>query len=98
MYVLLGSGTLAVALGKGTDSLVVFAVVVINTIIGFVQEYRAEEAIGALIEMVPDNASVLRDGWWSTVASEEIVPGDVVYLQSGDKVPADARIVEAKNL
>lgn len=98
MYILLGSGTLAVLLGKGADSIVVFAVVVLNTIIGFVQEYRASRAIDALIDMVPDDAAVLRDGRWTSVSSEEIVPGDLISLASGDKVPADARLVEVRDL
>jgi len=98
MYVLLGSGALAVLLGKGADSIVVFAVVVLNAVIGYVQEYRASRAIDALMEMVPDDVVVLRDGSWTSVSSGEIVPGDVVALASGDKVPADARLVEVRGL
>ncbi|MGH3088610.1 MAG: cation-translocating P-type ATPase [Rubrobacteraceae bacterium] len=98
MYVLLGSGALAVLLGKGADSIVVFAVVVLNTIIGFVQEYRATRAIDALAGMVPENATALRDGRWTSVPSGEVVPGDVISLASGDKVPADARLLEVRNL
>ena len=93
MYVLLGSGTLAILLGKCADAIVVFAVVVLNVIIGFVQEYRATRAIDALMDMVPDDVTVLRDGSWISVSSGEIVPGDVIALASGDKVPADARLV-----
>ena len=98
MYVLLSSGTLAVLLGKGADSIVVFAVVVLNAVIGFVQEYRATRAIDALMDMVPDDVTVLREGSWISVSSGEIVPGDVIALASGDKVPADARLVEVKGL
>ena len=98
MYVLLGSGTLAVLLGKGADSIVVFAVVVLNVIIGFVQEYRANRAIEALMDMVPDDVAVLRDGSWTSVPSGGVVPGDVVALASGDKVPADARLLEVRGL
>ncbi len=98
IWVLIGSSALAVGLGKVTDGLVVLAVVVLNTLIGFVQEYRAGQAIEALREMVPENANVLRDGRKITVPVAELVPGDVVLLASGDKVPADMRLVALKNL
>lgn len=88
MYVLLGSGTLAVLLGKGADSIVVFAVVVLNAAIGFVQEYRASRAIDALMDLVPDDVAVLRDGSWTSVSSDEIAPGDEVALASGALDPS----------
>ena len=98
IWVLLVSGTLAILLGKLTDGLVVLAVVVINAIIGFVQEFRAEKAISALSEMVPQNATVVREGKNITIAASELVPGDVVLLAAGDSVPADMRLLQVKNL
>jgi Ca2+-transporting ATPase len=98
IWVLLVSGALAIAIGKATDGLVVLAVVVINSIIGFVQEFRASRAIEALRDMVPAFASALRDGNSVTVPLAELVPGDVVTLSSGDKVPADLRLLEVNNL
>ena len=98
IWVLLVSGTLAILLGKLTDGLVVLAVVVINAIIGFVQEYRAEQAICALSEMVPQNATVVREGKNTTIAASELVPGDVVLLAAGDSIPADMRLLQVKNL
>lgn len=98
IWVLLVSGTLAIMLGKLTDGLVVLAVVVINAIIGFVQEFRAEKAISALSEMVPQNATVVRNGKNVTIAASELVPGDVVLLAAGDSVPADMRLLQVKNL
>lgn len=98
IWVLLGSGTLAVALGKITDGLVVLAVVVINAIIGFIQEFKAGRAIEALSAMVPHNANVLRDGHNLSVPAVELVPGDMVFLAAGDSVPADMRLVALKNL
>jgi Ca2+-transporting ATPase len=98
IWVLLASAALAILLGKPLDGAVVLGVVVLNTIIGFVQEYRAGQAIQALSAMVPDYAIVLRDGGTHTIPAAELVPGDVVLLASGDKVPADLRLFENKSL
>jgi magnesium-transporting ATPase (P-type) len=98
IWVLLGSSTLAVLLGKITDGLVVLSVVVVNSIIGFIQEYKAGKAIAALSDMVPENATVLRDGKYVMVSASEIVPGDIVQLAAGDRVPADMRLIQQKNL
>jgi magnesium-transporting ATPase (P-type) len=98
IWILLGAATLAIALGKTLDGLVVLGVVVANAAIGFVQEYRAGRAIEALLELVPEQATALRDGRPSTVSAAELVPGDVVLVRSGDKVPADLRLLEASSL
>jgi magnesium-transporting ATPase (P-type) len=98
IYVLIASAILALLLGRLTDGAVVLGVVVLNTLIGFLQEYRAERAIEALIDLVPENATVLRDGGQIVVAASQLVPGDVVLLRSGDKVPADMRLLAVKNL
>jgi Ca2+-transporting ATPase len=98
IYILIAAAALAVATGKVVDGAVIFGVVIINTLIGFVQEYRAGKAIEALIDMVPDTATVLRDGERKILPASDLVPGDVVELQSGDKVPADMRILSLRNL
>ncbi|MHB8875478.1 MAG: cation-translocating P-type ATPase [Myxococcaceae bacterium] len=98
ILVLIGSTIAAALLGEGTDAAVVGAVVVANTLIGFFQEYRASRAIEALSGMVPESATVLRDGARRTVPVAELVPGDLVFLSSGDKVPADLRLLEVKGL
>lgn len=98
MYVLLGAAMLAVLIGKVADSFVILAVVILNTIIGFVQEMRATRAIAALSRMVPQNATVLRDGDPTTVPAHEVVPGDVLQLQAGDQVAADVRLVDVNGL
>ncbi|RKG57781.1 HAD family hydrolase [Corallococcus sp. CA054B] len=97
IWVLIASAALAILLGKVTDGLVVAAVVVLNTLIGFVQEYRAGRAIEALNHMVPETAQVLRDGHLVARPAAELVPGDVVQLASGDRVPADLRLLRSRN-
>ena len=79
-------------LGEWVDSSVIFGVVIINAIVGFLQEAKAEKAIEALAKMVATETNVRRDGRKLRVHSEQLVPGDVVLLQSGDRVPADLRL------
>lgn len=98
IYILIFSSILAIALGKTIDGLVVIAVVVINTLIGFIQEYQASKTINSLMNLVPLNATALRDGQWRSLVAESLVPGDVVRVISGDKVPADIRLIDVKNL
>ena len=98
VWVLIASAVLAVALGKVTDGFVVLAVVVLNTVIGFVQEFRASRAIEALSAMVPENATVRRDGRPVVVPVANLVPGDIVLLTSGEQVPADLRLLAVKTL
>lgn len=98
IYVLLGSTVLAMVTGKVTDGLVISAVVLLNAMIGFIQEYRASEAIQALSELVPFEATVVRGGQKHRLASVDLVPGDIVLLEAGDKVPADMRLMERRGL
>ncbi|MEQ9607433.1 MAG: HAD-IC family P-type ATPase, partial [Kiloniellaceae bacterium] len=98
IYVLLAAGLLAAAIGHVTDALVILAVVVVNAAVGFVQEGRAEDALEAIRRMIDPRASVVRDGRRVTVAAETVVPGDIVLLESGDRVPADLRLLKARNL
>ncbi|HEX8359967.1 MAG TPA: HAD-IC family P-type ATPase [Longimicrobium sp.] len=97
-YVLIGSGVLAVVMGKVVDGMVVLGVVVLNAIIGFVQEYRAGRAIESLSALVPENVAVMRDGVAGMIPSAAIVRGDVVMLQPGDRVAADMRLLDARSL
>ncbi|MEI6166416.1 MAG: HAD-IC family P-type ATPase [bacterium] len=97
-WLLIGAGVIAVLLRKYTDSGVVFGAVVINAIIGFIQEHRAGKAIAALSAMVPENATVLRDERLNALPAADLVPGDIVQLTGGDRVPADLRLLQVKNL
>ncbi|MCS6776417.1 MAG: HAD-IC family P-type ATPase [Chloroherpetonaceae bacterium] len=98
IWVLILASAIAMALGKVTDGIVVLAVVVVNALIGFVQEWRAGRAIAALAEMVPENAVVIRDGQQRTLPVSRLVPGDIVLLAAGDRVPADVRLLAVKGL
>jgi Ca2+-transporting ATPase len=98
IWVLVGSGLLALAMGKGVDGAVVLGVVVVNSLIGFVQEFRAGKAIRALMDIVPEGATVIRGGERHQVPAADLVPGDVVVVESGDKAPADLRLLEVRSL
>jgi magnesium-transporting ATPase (P-type) len=98
ILVLIGAAVVAALLGERTDAAVVGAVVVVNTLVGFFQEYRAGRAIEALSGLVPESATVLRGGVRRTVAVADLVRGDLVALSSGDKVPADLRLLASKGL
>ncbi|MEX1166292.1 MAG: cation-transporting P-type ATPase [Hydrogenophaga sp.] len=98
IYVLLASAVITAALGHVVDTVVILAVVLGNAVIGFVQEGKAEKALAAIRRMLAPRASVLRGGDRHTVDGEALVPGDVVLLEAGDKVPADLRLLQALNL
>jgi cation-transporting ATPase F len=98
VVVLIGAAVLSIVLGDHVDALVIGAVVVINAIIGFVQEHRAEQAIAALGRTIVTEATVMRDGVLRRVPGEALVVGDIVAVQSGDTVPADVRLMSVKDL
>jgi len=98
IYVLLAAAVMTAALAHWVDTGVILGVVVINAIIGFIQEGKAESALEAIRHMLPVHALVLRDAQRIELPAEELVPGDIVLLQSGDKVPADLRLLQVKSL
>ena len=101
IWVLIASGVIAMIVDPGDgikNGLVILAVVVLNTLIGFVQEFKAGKAIEALSKMVPENVTVLRGGSKASIPAAQLVPGDVVMLASGDRVPADMRLIAVRNL
>jgi calcium-translocating P-type ATPase len=98
VYVLLAAGFVKAMLGLWVDAAVIFGVVLLNTLIGLIQEGKAEKALDAIRNMLSAEARTMRGGEPRMIPAEELVPGDVVLLESGDKVPADLRLTEVKNL
>ena len=98
VYILLGAAVVTALLGEWVDSSVIFAVAFLNAIVGFLQEAKAVKAIESLSQMVATETSVRRNGQVQRIHSEQLVPGDVVVLQPGDRVPADLRLYQVKNL
>jgi len=95
ILVLIGAAILAAAIGDVVDASVILVVVVINAILGFSQERRAEQSLAALKKMLAPTAEVRRDGQAVTLSADELVPGDIIILSSGDRVPADGRVIAA---
>ncbi|NTU42164.1 MAG: HAD-IC family P-type ATPase [Nitrospirales bacterium] len=98
IYILLIAAVVTVLIEEFIDSGVIFAVVILNAIIGFIQEFKAEESVRALKRMVVPKAKVVRDGREREINSEDLVPGDIVLLASGTKVPADLRLMHTIEL
>jgi magnesium-transporting ATPase (P-type) len=98
IYVLIVAGFIKLLLGLWLDAAVILGVVIINSLLGFIQEGKAEKALESIRNMLSPEARVLRDGETRIIPSVDLVPGDVVMLESGDRVPADLRLVEVKNL
>jgi len=98
IYVLIGSAAITAFLDHLVDTLVILAVVFANAVIGFIQEGKAEQAMNAIRQMLAPRANVLRDGERRSVEGEALVPGDIVLLEAGDKVPADLRLLSAHGL
>jgi magnesium-transporting ATPase (P-type) len=98
IYVLLASGLITVMLHDYVDAAVIFGVTLINSMIGYAQEGKAERALDAVKNMLAAKANVVRNGERHSIDAEDLVPGDVVLLEAGDKVPADLRLVKTKNL
>lgn len=98
IYVLLAAAALSFALGHVVDALVILGVVLINALVGFVQEGRAERALEAIRGMIDQRAAVLRDGHRTSIPAADLVRGDVVVIEAGDRVPADLRLLRARTL
>ena len=98
ILILLAAAIIAGIIGDLTDTIVILIIVLLNAVIGFIQEYRAEKSMQALKKMAVTQCRVMRDGKSSSLSASLLVPGDVVLLEAGNSVPADLRIIESKNL
>jgi magnesium-transporting ATPase (P-type) len=98
IYVLLVASAVTALLGHWVDTGVILGVVVISALMGFIQEGKAEKALEGIRRMLTLQAAVFRDGRRIVVPAESVVPGDIVFLHSGDKIPADLRLIQVKNL
>jgi len=98
IYVLLGAAVVTALMQHWIDMGVILGVVIINAVIGFIQEGKAENALAAIRSMLSPSATVRRDGDWRDTPADELVPGDVVRLRAGDRVPADIRLLATTNL
>jgi len=97
IYVLMVAAVITALMDHWVDTWVILAVVIINALIGFIQEGKAERALESIRQMLSLEAVVIRDGKKQTIEAEELVPGDIVLLKSGDKLPADIRLVQSKD-
>ena len=97
LYMMIAASAVTALLGQWVDTAVILAAVLINALIGFIQEGKAEHALDAIRSMLSLHAMVLRDGERREIPAEQLVPGDIVALVSGDKVPADLRLLKVKN-
>ncbi len=98
VLLLVGSALISLLLGEYVDAIAIIAIVIVNAILGVIQEWRAEQSLQALKRMAAPNAVVVRDGVQETIAAEDLVPGDLVLLSAGNHVPADLRLAESANL
>lgn len=98
VLVLLAATLISGLLGEYIDAIAIIAIVVINALLGFFQEYRAERSLQALKQLSAPTANVIRNGMQMKIAARDLVPGDIVLLESGDRVPADIRLLQSRNL
>lgn len=98
IIILLAAAAIALAIGEVGDAVTILTIVVLNAVLGFIQEWKAEKAIEALKRMIEPHCAVVREGNYKTIDVEYVVPGDIVSLEIGDRVPADLRLIESINL
>ena len=96
--ILFCAAAISLAVGETTDALTILAIIVLNAMLGFVQEWKAEKAIAALRNMLSPRCEVVRDGQECTIEASQLVPGDVVLIDTGSRVPADLRLLDSLQL
>jgi len=97
IYILVAATVISLIIREYIDAGVIFAILILNAVLGFVQEYKAEKSIQALKKLMSHKARVIRDGDKIEIDAKELVPGDIILLETGNKIPADARLVEILN-
>ncbi len=98
IVILVVAGLVSLAVGETTDAIVIFAIVILNGLLGFAQEWKAERSLAALRQMLAPRCRVIRDGDEQDLDAELLVPGDIVQIETGDRVPADLRLIRCMNL
>lgn len=98
IYILLAAAVMTAVMGHWVDTAVILGVTVINALIGYIQESNAEKSLQSIRNMLSSDALVIRDGKHATIPTTDLVPGDIVVLRAGDRIPADMRLIEAHNL
>jgi len=98
VIILIAASIISICVGEVTDSIVIIAIVIVNAVLGVVQEGKAEKALEALKKMSAPNARVLRDGKVEVIPAKNLVPGDIIIIEAGDILPADVRIIESANM
>ena len=98
IYVLIAAALISALIGHFIDAGVILAVIAVNSLVGYLQEGRAEKSLQAIRSMIAPRASAIRDGRRATIAASDIVPGDLILREAGDKVPADLRLVRSSSL
>lgn len=98
VMILLAATMVSVLLGEWTDAITIILIVLLNAILGFIQEFRTERTLETLRQMTAPTAAVCRDGTWQTISAAELVRGDLIRLEAGDRVPADAALVTASGI
>ena len=98
IIILLIAVVLSAVIGEPIDAIIIGVIILFACGLGFIQEYRAEKAMEALKKMAAPTASVIRDGNEEEIPARDLVPGDIIVIRTGDRIPADARLIEAVNL
>ena len=98
VIILLASTVISIIMGEITESITIISIVIVNAILGYAQEYRTEKTMDALKELTAPTAKVIRDGKQTCIPAQQIVPGDLIIFEAGDRIPADALISEMNSL